>query len=96
MGSGTIAYEYQTFGGQEYIQFLYQVGVSAGVGFVGASATPTGYLVFPFNGNVAQAFQQFSGFMQKIAQKLGGALSGLGPSSTFHQLPCNPKTITVG
>lgn len=56
-GTNTIvAYEYQTYGGSEYIQFLTSIAVSAGAG-VAVSVGPTGITLFPFNGSVYNALQ---------------------------------------
>ena len=51
-----VAYEYQTYGGSEYIQFLTQISVSAGTG-VAVGIGPTGVTLFPFNGSVHNALQ---------------------------------------
>ena len=94
-GSSLVAIEYQTYGGKEYLQPLYQVGVSAGVGVVGASITPTGYVMLPFNGNIVSTLTQFAGILGKIGKAVPSWLTHL-PTASLSRLPCNPNTIING
>jgi hypothetical protein len=86
--SGLIAYEYQTYGGAEYIQFQIQFGGRYRSRLVvngqGSAA------IFPFHGNVYSAFQAALKTSATAQSSLPFPYSALSSSTRFEHTWCKP------
>ena len=88
-----VAYEYQTYGGSEYIQFLTQISVSAGSG-VAVGVGPTGITLFPFNGSVYNSLQNALNLAHAVQSALPFPWNDLAPSTSIQKNQCSSATAT--
>lgn len=89
--SQIIAYEYQTYGGQEYIQFDYQMSVSANAGAVGFGISGN-MPIWPFNGNVYSAFQTAIKAANLTQNTMGPPWSTLSGRTDIKRQKCTKAT----
>jgi len=65
-----IAYEYQTYGGNEYISFLVNFSGSINAGPIGVGGSNSGFPIFPFNGSVYGTLQSALAEVNEAQAKL--------------------------
>jgi hypothetical protein len=86
---GVIAYEYQTYGGTEYIQFQIQFGGRYPSRLVvngqGSAA------IFPFHGNVYSAFREALQIAKTAQSTLPFPYSALSAKTKFNREWCKPR-----
>ncbi len=82
-GNFEFAYEYQTYGGSEYIQFNYNVSVAIGPIAIGNSVGPLYYM----NGSWLTTLQKLLGTVHKTTNDLPAPFNQLGKFQV-RQLPC--------
>jgi len=85
-GNYELAYEYQTYGGQEYIQFNYTISVAIGPISVGASMGP----LYHMNGSWFATLQSVLSDVHKTTKDLPWPYNALGEDSA-HELQCAQK-----
>lgn len=83
-----VAYEYQTYGGQEYISFLVNFGGSVSAGPIGVGGANAGFPLFPFNGSVWSAFQTALGAAHVAESNLPLPFNKVSPSMTITRNRC--------
>jgi|GEM_PF-6941321 len=91
-----IAYEYQTYGGQEYIQFFVSGGASAGASVFNLSVSSTADPIIPFNGNVYTALNLAADAVNLTMPSLPPPLNSITPNMHFTQSQCNAKLWPQG
>lgn len=85
-GNEEIAYEYQTYGGQEYIQFNYAIAVAIGPVSIGNSMSP----LYHLNGSWFSTLQDALSAVHKTTKDLPPPYNTLSQFSA-HELPCTQK-----
>lgn len=95
-GSQQIAYEYQTYGGQEYIQFFVtpSAGVNAGPFSFGVGSTSPP--IVPFNGDTYSALQDAAAMVGMAMTALPAPLNDVAPTTGITKTECNSKTWPTG
>jgi len=86
-GNFELAYEYQTYGGQEYIQFNYTISVAIGPLSVGTSVGP----LYHMNGSWFATLQSVLNDVHKTTKDLPPPYNALSQDSA-HELPCATNT----
>ena len=94
--SEDVAFEYQTYGGQEYVQFFVTGSGSVSAGPFGLSAGGTHSPMVPFNGNAYAALQLAAKAEGMSISALPTPLSQIMSGMTFVRTPCNANTIQTG
>jgi len=92
--SEEIAYEYQTYGGREYISFLVNFGGSVTLGPIGIGGSNSGFPIFPFNGSVWNAFQSALNAASTAESKLPFPYNALSGSTGTNRNNCQSSGST--
>jgi hypothetical protein len=95
--SQDVAFEYQTYGGQEYVQFFVTGSASGGAGVFALGVGGTHSPMAPFNGNIYVALSTAANVAGYLMPQLPAPLNQIQPGMQLVRTPCNPGTVqTVG
>ncbi len=94
--SQSIAFEYQTYGGQEYIQFFVTGSATGGVAVFQVGVAATRSPIIPLNGAVYPAVQTAASIVNTVVPNLPSPLNLIKPGVTWSHLTCNGKTWLTG